>query len=591
MSKILKSSAIILVALAAVGGATYSFFSDTETSTGNTFTSGAIDLKIDSVSHYNGMVCTLVGQTYHWIPEANVTLDEDNQPVAGSNMDDATDWNAYNSAHPAQYPAAGVTCTGTWPLADTNGQPAIGKFFNFVDLKPGDGGENTISIHVDSNDAWMCASLGNVGGADLDATKTEPEVSSPDVTFGSTAADSELDENLYFFAWVDDGDNIYEPQQTSFVETSLGNPVPASTLVNGTWTLAAPGFNGGAPIAGGTTQYIGVQWCAGTLVVGPTGITCNGAGMGNVAQTDSWFADLSFYVEQARNNPNFVCPQAVQRQKVGAALGAYTQPTGDDCDVNVPAQFATIQGAINDAGTINGETVCVDAGTYNEDVVINKEIILAGDGATATSVINGQTGGQGAAVTIAANNVTLKGFEINGLGIAALWLNTGVSGATVQYNKVTSASGVTAVTTQGNQSNHLFANNEFVGTGSGQMVYVNGTASLGQASSNVDFDSNTFSGTIVSGGVALGNESTGSDITENKFASTLTSTYAIAETWEDDANINFNNFNGAGGIKVRNGDSGTVDAENNWWGAAVPAGHTAGLVDDNPKEVAAFPQN
>ena len=38
-----------------VAGATGAFFSDTETSTGNTFAAGAIDLGIDNESYYNGV--------------------------------------------------------------------------------------------------------------------------------------------------------------------------------------------------------------------------------------------------------------------------------------------------------------------------------------------------------------------------------------------------------------------------------------------------------------------------------------------------------------------------------------------------------
>jgi len=92
---------------------------------------------------------------------------------------------------------------------------------------------------------------------------------------------------------------------------------------------------------------------------------------------------------------------------------------------------------------------------------------------------------------------------------------------------------VTAVTTQGSQSNHVFSNNEFVGTSAAQIVYVNGTASLGQASDNVDFTYNTFSGTIGTGNIALGNEAGNSAVTENVFEATLTSTYAIVELWEE----------------------------------------------------------
>ena len=58
MKKILTSLAVIAVVGAIVAGATSAFFSDTETSAGNTFTAGSIDLKIDHVyQSYNNEVC------------------------------------------------------------------------------------------------------------------------------------------------------------------------------------------------------------------------------------------------------------------------------------------------------------------------------------------------------------------------------------------------------------------------------------------------------------------------------------------------------------------------------------------------------
>ena len=54
---------------------------------------------------------------------------------------------------------------------------------------------------------------------------------------------------------------------------------------------------------------------------------------------------------------------------IGAALKEYRQPSRRDCDIKVPRQFSTIQSAIDAA--VNGETICVGRGTYNEDVTIN----------------------------------------------------------------------------------------------------------------------------------------------------------------------------------------------------------------------------
>ena len=86
MKKILLSLALILVfGTAAYIGGTGAFFSDTETSTNNTFTAGAIDLKIDNTSYYLGV------------------------------------------ANPGT----------TWPSQDLTNQ----KFFDFSDLKPSDYGE------------------------------------------------------------------------------------------------------------------------------------------------------------------------------------------------------------------------------------------------------------------------------------------------------------------------------------------------------------------------------------------------------------------------------------------------------------------
>ncbi len=138
IKKILKSTFLIAVTAFLVIGATRAFFSDTETSVGNRFQAGAVDLRIDSTAHYNGMVCILNDQTqevgdYWWQPEVGY------QPGL------------------AQYPVAGTSCTGSFAWTDL----AQEKFFDLADIKPGDMGENTISMHVYNNDAWACMDLKN----------------------------------------------------------------------------------------------------------------------------------------------------------------------------------------------------------------------------------------------------------------------------------------------------------------------------------------------------------------------------------------------------------------------------------------------
>ena len=95
-------------------------------------------------------------------------------------------------------------------------------------------------------------------------------------------------------------------------------------------------------------------------------------------------------------------------------------PLGTDPDAGGPAtnfgcdSFATIQGGVN--GVANGGTVMVYAGTYNEDVLINKPgLQVLGAGAAVTNII-GPIGGPGNTVQIAESNITLAGFTITRAG-------------------------------------------------------------------------------------------------------------------------------------------------------------------------------
>jgi len=326
--KVLMSLGMIVFVAALSWGATGAFFSDSESSTGNTFTAGAIDLKVDSQQHYNKMVCTEVDDNiFLWQPEANF--------VPGPN----------------HYPAQGMPCDGTWEM--TNLGPTH-KFFNFGDVKPGDEGENTISLHIDSNPAWACADVSLT--ANDDVSTVDPETDAGDaVENPADAFDGELAQNLWFVAWPDvattsggiPGDNIWQGQA---LEPVYFAPGPAFNVINGTTTLAlADSTTGGNPLPGGATTYVGLAWCAGTMTVVGNTLQCNGATMGNVAQTDKMVANLTFRVEQHRNNPNFMCrPQTApttgtitidksvsftDQQIEGVEVGDYTLnisgPSGD----------------------------------------------------------------------------------------------------------------------------------------------------------------------------------------------------------------------------------------------------------------------
>lgn len=279
MKKLLLSAAMIVFVGTLAAGATGAFFSDTETSTGNTFAAGGIDLTVDNTQHYNNAVCTLGDGQYTW------------QLAPGEQL--AVD----------QYPVIGTPCDGTWAATDLG---AIHHFFNFGDVKPGDTGENTVSLHIENNPAWACVDIITTGNNENSVL--EPEIEAGDATSSPVG---ELAQNVSVFAWLDNastspavpGDNIWQAG-----EPILQGTTTLSALQGATTTLALADASTSVPLAGGTTNYIGLAWCAGTLDISVPGTwTCDGSSMGNIAQTDSATTTVSFRVEQARNNSTFRC--------------------------------------------------------------------------------------------------------------------------------------------------------------------------------------------------------------------------------------------------------------------------------------------
>ncbi len=297
MKGIITSLGMIVFAGAVVAGGTGAFFSDTETSTANVFTAGAIDLKVDSQQHYNGNVCVLNKETGEEVP-------------------------LYVWEGKSPYPKAGTACDGTWTETDLG---LTHQFFDFDDVKPGDEGENTISLHVINNDAWMCADVKITENSDQTCVDPENDATGENdacVVEGANGTNGDLAQNLWFVAWNDNGvdanntpisgavagDNIHQAGEVLLFEEG-----PASNVLNGgTLTIADSGTN--TPIPGGSTQYIGLAWCAGTMTADTNSgtPTCSGGTMGNEAQTDSMKADITFRVEQSRNNEDFSCVRSLQ---------------------------------------------------------------------------------------------------------------------------------------------------------------------------------------------------------------------------------------------------------------------------------------
>jgi predicted ribosomally synthesized peptide with SipW-like signal peptide len=276
MKKILISLSVIAAAAAVIIGGTTAFFSDTETSSGNTFTAGAIDLTVANTCYYNGKACI-------------------------NNL-----WKGTQEA-----------CYCSWQFDNLTGK----AFFTFNDLKPGDIEKDTIALKVNNNPSWACAKV--TINTNEENGCTEPEL--VDETSCAANSNGELAGKLNFIWWADMNNNgVLDPAEAvsyHYVEGSLADltsgvgPYFGSTPGTMLLTIADSSLNifgnTPAPLAGDTTYQIGKAFCFGNLEVNSaTGaIECDGEPVDNSTQTDKITATLEFYVVQARNNDQFLCPE------------------------------------------------------------------------------------------------------------------------------------------------------------------------------------------------------------------------------------------------------------------------------------------
>jgi len=284
MNKKIILNLCLIGALTAVAvGGTIAYFSDTETSVGNKFVAGKLNLKIDNTCHYNGKECMMVEPGYY------VWQGTDEQ------------------------------CFCSWELKDLAGE----LFFNLLDVKPGDNGEDTVSLHIINNDAWVCAQVANLTSDDNGCELPE---SLMDATCG--AGGGELKENLFFTIWEDTNcDNILDAGEQVLVDNQ-----PAE---EGVWPIADSN-TGAGPLEGGQTYCLGVKWNV------PIETS-------NIIQSDSLIGDVMFTAVQARHMESFKCSDLVGGEECSIPEDCSQYYIAPVCDSQ-----STCQGHRQDATCING---------------------------------------------------------------------------------------------------------------------------------------------------------------------------------------------------------------------------------------------
>lgn len=148
-----------------------------------------------------------------------------------------------------------------------------GAIFDFKDIKPGDSGKSSVKVALNGNPGWVWMRAKVT--ADEEIKLTEPET-----TIGDTDQDGELDDELEFTIWKDDGDGELQENEEVIKQgrlTDIQEDLREGTLLG--------------EFQPGESTHIGIKWNL-------------PRDTGNRVQKDRIDMDFQFYTEQRRHNDN-----------------------------------------------------------------------------------------------------------------------------------------------------------------------------------------------------------------------------------------------------------------------------------------------
>jgi Ca-activated chloride channel family protein len=200
--QILAGMGAVGLASAGAGLGTTAYFSDTESFSGNTLEAGTLDLKLDYKSTYMGGSGRLDAVKAMGYPDAEDLGDGRYLLGQAPTPEEMEAWEDLVTGEDIDFCGPGSDDY----LVNGDGIPV----FTLEDIKPGDSGEVTISLHICDNPAWvtMNGSLYD----NLENGMTEPEMEAADTNAGAVG---ELADEIEVCVWYDeDCDNVYEPTGT-----------------------------------------------------------------------------------------------------------------------------------------------------------------------------------------------------------------------------------------------------------------------------------------------------------------------------------------------------------------------------------------